>query len=292
MKGIILAGGSGTRLYPITKAVSKHLLPVYDKPMIYYSLSVLMLAGIREILIITTPSDQAFFEKLFGDGSQLGLAISYAVQPAPQGIAQAFLIGESFIGEDPVSLSLGDNIFYGYSLSNKLEEASTLQRGALVLGYYVEHPEHYGVIAFDKHKQIVDIIEKPLLPPSHYAVTGLYFYDNSVVEKAKKLQPSARGELEITDLNKLYLQEQNLQVTLLGRGIAWLDTGQPEALRQASDFISVIEARQGLKVACIEEVAFRKGYITTEQLLKLATPLQKSAYGQYLLQLVREEKDF
>ena len=292
MKGIILAGGSGTRLYPITKAVSKHLLPVYDKPMIYYSLSVLMLAGIREILIITTPSDQAFFEKLFGDGSQLGLAISYAVQPAPQGIAQAFLIGESFIGEDPVSLSLGDNIFYGHSLSNKLEEASTLQRGALVLGYYVEHPEHYGVIAFDKHKQIVDIIEKPLLPPSHYAVTGLYFYDNSVVEKAKKLQPSARGELEITDLNKLYLQEQNLQVTLLGRGIAWLDTGQPEALRQASDFISVIEARQGLKVACIEEVAFRKGYITTEQLLKLATPLQKSAYGQYLLQLVREEKDF
>lgn len=289
MKGIILAGGSGTRLYPITKSVSKQLLPVYDKPMVYYPLSVLMLAGIREILLITTPHDKPLFEELFGDGSQLGLAMTYAIQPSPAGIAQAFLIGEQFIDKAPVSLILGDNIFFGYGLSEKLEKANQLQAGAQVFGYHVEDPERYGVVAFDQEKKVTAIVEKPQQAPSHYAVTGLYFYDNSVVAKAKRLKPSARGELEITDLNKLYLEEKKLKVTLLGRGIAWLDTGKPEALLQASDFIAAIEHRQGLKVACIEEIAFRKGYITAEQLAKLAEPLKKAAYGKYLLRVAAEK---
>ena len=285
MKGIILAGGSGTRLYPITKSVSKQLLPVYNKPMVYYPLSVLMLAGIREILLITTPHDKPLFEELFGDGSQLGLTITYAIQPSPAGIAQAFLIGEQFIGKAPVSLILGDNIFFGYGFSEQLEKANQLQEGAQVFGYHVDDPERYGVMAFDQEKKVTALIEKPQQAPSHYAVTGLYFYDNSVVAKTKRLKPSARGELEITDLNKLYLEEKKLKVTLLGRGIAWLDTGEPEALLQASDFIAAIEHRQGLKIACIEEIAFRKGYISAEQLVKLADPLKKAAYGKYLLRV-------
>ncbi|MCG8339758.1 MAG: glucose-1-phosphate thymidylyltransferase RfbA [Cytophagales bacterium] len=289
MKGIILAGGSGTRLYPITKSVSKQLLPVYDKPMVYYPLSVLMLAGIREILLITTPHDKPLFEELFGDGSQLGLAITYAIQPSPAGIAQAFLIGEQFIGKTSVSLILGDNIFFGYGFSEKLTKASQLQTGAQVFGYHVDDPERYGVVVFDKEKKVTALVEKPRQPPSHYAVTGLYFYDNSVVAKAKRLKPSARGELEITDLNKLYLEEKKLKVTLLGRGIAWLDTGEPKSLLQAADFIAAIEHRQGLKVACIEEIAFRKGYINTEQLIKLANPLQKATYGKYLLRIAAEK---
>lgn len=291
MKGIILAAGSGTRLYPTTQSTSKCLLPIYDKPMIYYPLSILMLAGIRELLLITAPHDKAAYERLLGDGSQLGLSIAYAIQPLPAGIAEAFIIGEQFIGERSVSLVLGDNILYGQGLSSRLEQATKLREGALVCSCYVDHPERYGVIQFGPQQEVVDILEKPVQPPSHYAVTGIYFYDNSVIAKAKQLKPSARGELEITDINKLYLQEQRLQVERLGRGVAWLDTGHPDALRQASDFIAVIEHRQGLKIGCIEEIALKKGYISIEQLSKLAMPLQHTAYGKYLLRIAAEHSN-
>lgn len=289
MKGIILAGGSGTRLYPITQTISKQILPVYDKPMIYYPLSVLMLAGIQEILIISTPSDISLYENLFGDGNHLGLTIKYAVQPSPDGLAQAFLIGEEFIGSDEVCLVLGDNIFYGYNFRNTLEEAAQLKTGATVFGYYVSDPERYGVAEFDNAGKVLSLEEKPTEPKSNYAVTGLYFYDNTVVEKAKSLKPSKRGELEITDLNRLYLEDEQLNVKLLGRGFAWLDTGTHESLLQASNFIATIEQRQGLKVSCIEEIAFKKGYISKAQLLKLADPLMKNQYGQYLSKLANNE---
>ncbi|WP_299580275.1 glucose-1-phosphate thymidylyltransferase RfbA [uncultured Sunxiuqinia sp.] len=289
MKGIILAGGSGTRLYPITKSISKQIIPVYDKPMIYYPLSVLMLAGIREILIISTPQDIPLYEDLLGDGSQFGIQLSYAVQPSPDGLAQAFVIGEEFIGDDQVCLILGDNIFYGYNFSQILTEAGELEDGALVFGYYVNDPERYGVVDFDEQGQVLSVEEKPKEPKSNYAVTGLYFYSNDVVEKAKSLKPSARGEYEITDLNRLYLEEQRLKVQLLGRGFAWLDTGTHDSLLQASNFIATIEQRQGLKVSCLEEIAFKKGYIDKEQLLKLAEPLMKNQYGQYLYNLAHKK---
>jgi len=285
MKGIILAGGSGTRLYPVTRSISKQLIPIYDKPMIYYPLSVLMLSGIRDILIISTPVDLPRFKDLFNNGNELGLNISYAEQPSPDGLAQAFIIGEEFIGNDSVSLILGDNIFYGYQFSKSLIHASGLNRGAMVFGYYVNDPERYGVVEFDKDGKAIGLEEKPENPKSNYAVTGLYFYDNSVVKKAKSLKPSERGELEITDLNRLYLEEESLSVKLMGRGMAWLDTGTHKSLMQAANFISTIENRQGLKVACIEEIAFRKGYIDTQQLIKLAQPLKKNQYGQYLLNI-------
>jgi glucose-1-phosphate thymidylyltransferase len=286
MKGIILAGGSGTRLYPLTKAVSKQILPIYDKPMIYYPLSVLMLADITEILIISTPRDIEVYQELFGDGSHLGLSLSYIVQPSPDGLAQAFILGEDFIGDDNVCLVLGDNIFYGYGLPKILQNAARLEQGAVVFGYYVNDPERYGVVEFNQEKQVIGLEEKPTNPKSNYAVTGLYFYDSSVVEKAKSLKPSARGELEITDLNKLYLNEGTLHTELLGRGMAWLDTGTHESLMQASNFIASIEQRQGLKVACLEEIAFRKGYISAAQLEILAKPLNKNQYGQYLMKLL------
>ncbi len=282
MKGIILAGGSGTRLYPITKSVSKQLLPVYDKPMIYYPLSNLMSAGIRDILIISTPQDIGNFEKLLKDGSHLGIHISYAVQPSPDGLAQAFIIGKDFIKNDNVSLILGDNLFYGYGFSEILENSAQLTDGAIVFGYYVNEPQRYGVVEFDSQKNVLSLEEKPDNPKSNYAVTGLYFYDNSVIEKAENLKPSKRGELEITDLNKLYLAEKKLQVKLLGRGMAWLDTGTHESLQQASSYISTIESRQGLKIACIEEIAFGKGYINEEELLKLAEEMKNNSYGEYL----------
>jgi len=285
MKGIILAGGSGTRLYPITKSISKQIIPVYDKPMIYYPLSVLMLSGIREILIISTPQDISLYQHLLGDGSQLGILISYAIQPSPDGLAQAFIIGEGFIGRDNVCMILGDNIFYGYNFRSLLEEAAAIEDGALVFGYYVNDPERYGVAEFDEKGRVLSIEEKPSVPKSNYAVTGLYFYSNDVVEKAKSLKPSPRGELEITDLNKLYLNEGRLSVKLLGRGFAWLDTGTHDSLLQASNFIATIEQRQGLKVSCIEEIAFKKGYINKEQLLELAKPLLKNQYGEYLCKL-------
>ena len=289
MKGIILAGGSGTRLYPITKGVSKQLLPVYDKPMIYYPLSVLMLTGIQEILIISTPEDLSNFEKLLGDGSEIGLQLSYKEQPSPDGLAQAFIIGEEFIGNDDVCLVLGDNIFYGYGFSETLRSArKNIEQGkSTVFGYYVNDPERYGVAGFDSEGNVTSIEEKPLSPKSNYAVVGLYFYTNDVVQIAKKIKPSHRGELEITSVNQEYLKQQNLKVQLLGRGFAWLDTGTHDSLMEAGQFIETIEKRQGLKVACIEEISYRMNYINKEQLLKLAEPLQKNGYGQYLLKLAK-----
>lgn len=288
MKGIILAGGSGTRLFPMTKPVSKQLLPVYDKPMIYYPLSVLMLADIRDILIITTPADQPLFKTLLGDGSQWGISLHYKQQPSPDGLAQAFLIGEDFIGNDTCCLVLGDNVFYGYAFTKILKECSQLTSGAVVFGYNVTDPERYGVVEFDKEGNVLSIEEKPKTPKSNHAVTGLYFYDNTVVKKARSLTPSQRGELEITDLNKCYLKEKSLKVQLLGRGFAWLDTGTPQSLLQASNFVETIEQRQGLKVACLEEIAYRKKFINQEELLALAKPLANNQYGQYLIKVVNE----
>ena len=289
MKGIILAGGSGTRLYPITSAISKQMLPVYDKPMIYYPLSVLMLAGIREILIISTPRDLPGFRSLLGDGKSLGLEFSYKEQPSPDGLAQAFIIGEEFIGSDPVCMILGDNIFYGHGFGDALLKTAELKKGACIFGYYVTDPERYGVVEFDKNNKVLSIEEKPLQPRSNYAVTGLYFYDNTVVNKAKSLKPSPRGELEITDLNKVYLEEGTLDIRLMGRGMAWLDTGTYESLLQASNFIATLEQRQGLKASCIEEIAYKRGFINKNQLLKLAQPIKNSQYGKYLLRIAGEE---
>jgi len=289
MKGIVLAGGSGTRLYPITKSISKQIIPVYDKPMIYYPLSVLMLAGIKEILIISTPQDIHLYENLLGNGDELGIKLVYAVQPSPDGLAQAFIIGEEFIGDDNVCMVLGDNIFYGYDLSRTLREAATLKDGAVVFGYYVNDPERYGVAEFDATGKVLSLEEKPTEPKSNYAVTGLYFYSNDVVKKAKDLKPSKRGELEITDLNQLYLDEKRLSLKMMGRGMAWLDTGTHDSLLEASNFIATIENRQGLKVACLEEIAFRYGYIDKNQLLKLAEPLKKNHYGEYLIKIANEK---
>jgi len=287
MRGIILAGGSGTRLYPVTLGVSKQLVPVYDKPMIYYPLSVLMLAGIRDILIISTPQDTPRFEQLLGDGSQWGLNLQYKVQDSPDGLAQAFIIGEEFIGDDNVALVLGDNIFYGHDLPKELEAAVNQISGDTVFAYHVNDPERYGVVEFDKEGIAVSLEEKPLEPKSNYAVTGLYFYDNSVVNMAKSLKPSPRGELEITDINRLYMEQGSLSVAMMGRGYAWLDTGTHHSLIEASNFIQTIEQRQGLKVSCPEEIAYRKGFIDAEQVKKLAAPLSKNEYGQYLLKMVK-----
>ena len=288
IKGIILAGGSGTRLYPVTRAISKQLVPVHDKPMIYYPLSTLMLAGIREILIITTPEDQASFKRLLGDGAELGLKLSYAIQPKPEGLAQAFIIGAKFVGKDRVALVLGDNIFYGHGLPEALRSAAARPEGATVFAYQVRDPQRYGVVEFDSKYRAVSLAEKPAAPKSNFAVTGLYFYDNSVLEIAKNLKPSPRGELEITDVNKEYLKRGRLHVERLGRGIAWLDTGTHEALLQASTFIQVIEERQALKVSCLEEIAFGLGYIDEKALRALAEPMKKNEYGQYLLRLADE----
>ena len=290
MKGIILAGGSGTRLHPITEAISKQLLPVYDKPMIYYPLSALMLAGIREVLVISTPRDLPSFRALLGDGTRLGMKFSYREQPSPDGLAQAFIIGEDFIGDDNVCMILGDNIFYGHGFGGILKEAASLKKGAVVFGYAVTDPERYGVVEFDDMHRAVSLEEKPLKPKSNYAVTGLYFYDNTVASRARNLKPSPRGELEITDLNRLYLNEGELEVKLLGRGMAWLDTGTFDSLLQASNFIATLEQRQGLSASCIEEIAYKSGFITRENLLELARPLAKSQYGQYLLKVAKEQE--
>lgn len=288
MKGIILAGGSGTRLYPITNAISKQIMPIYDKPMIYYPLSTLMLSGIRDILIISTPHDLPLFEKLFGDGSQIGCRFSYKVQEVPNGLAQAFVLGEEFIGKDKCALVLGDNIFYGTGMGKLLEQNSNPD-GGIIYAYHVNDPERYGVVEFDKNMKAISLEEKPEIPKSNYAVPGLYFYDNSVVEYAKNLKPSARGEYEITDLNKIYLENGKLKVSVLERGTAWLDTGTVQSLMQASQFIQVIEERQGFKIGCIEEIAYRKGFINAQDLEKIAQPLLKSGYGQYLMQILNEK---
>jgi glucose-1-phosphate thymidylyltransferase len=289
-KGIILAGGSGTRLHPLTIPLSKQLIPVYDKPMIYYPLSVLMLAGIQEVLVITTPHDQPLFQRLLGDGSQWGMDIQYAVQPSPDGLAQAFLIGEEFIGEDNVCLILGDNLYYGEGLFDMLDRAASHESGATVFGYYVKDPERYGVVGFDKTGKATSLEEKPKQPKSNYAVTGLYFYDNDVVAVAKAIEPSPRGELEITDVNKVYMLRGDLRVEIMGRGMAWLDTGTHDSLLAASNFVQVVEERQGLKICCPEEIAYRKGFISADQLRELALPLAKNQYGQYLLQMLEQEE--
>jgi len=291
MKGIILAGGSGTRLYPVTKAMSKQMVPIYDKPMIYYPMSVLMLAGIREILIISTPRDLPQFKELFQDGSELGLHIEYAEQLAPNGLAEAFIIGEEFIGDDTCAMILGDNIFYGYSFTGTLKKAAALTEGAMVFGYYVQNPKAFGVVEFDEEGNVLSLEEKPEKPKSHYAVPGLYFYDKTVAKRAKALKPSARGELEITDLNREYLNEGKLKVNLLGRGMAWLDTGTHSSMLQASNFVETVQTVQGTYIACLEEISYKNGWISKEQILDLAQPLMKTGYGQYLTQIADEFED-
>lgn len=288
MKGIVLAGGSGTRLYPVTKAISKQIVPIYDKPMIYYPMSVLMLAGIRDILIISTQRDIGDFKELFDDGQELGLNIEYAVQEKPNGLAEAFIIGEKFIGKDNVAMVLGDNVFYGQSFSDYLKDAANLKNGAYIFGYYVQNPKSFGVVEFDDNWRVISLEEKPEKPKSKYAVPGLYFYDNSVVAKAKALKPSQRGELEITDLNKAYMDEKTLKVKLLGRGMAWLDTGTHASMLHASNFVEAVQNTQGAYIACLEEIAYRKGWITFEQVIKLAKPLMKNEYGKYLMDIVEE----